>query len=225
MDPLNMKTATLSGKMYSVVSLDEFQQNRDLYSNTMTAVEVPVENGESTILPFRSGTNVESRPGVYVDGSLTFVHKAENPKEYQPDEVINFSNQDDIVEYANKCNMKRSMEMETLVCTDPSEYYVPPISGKESPEMLALKQAVIAKKIDLDRYSDRFGDNYPNDKRQFRSDTITLFMLKRMCTNLDMNAKLIIEDANPNVINPIGHQISVDLFGKNNDTESENNEG
>lgn len=224
MEPLNMKTATLDGKMYSVVSFDEFQQNKNLYANTMTAVEVPTEVG-STILPFRTGTNVDSRPGVYVDGSLTFVHQAENPKEYQPNEIINFSNQDDIVEYSRKCNMKRSMEMETLVCTDPSEYYVPPFSGKESPEMYALKQAVVAKKIDLDRYSDRFGDNYPNDKRQFKSDTITLFMLKRMCTNLDMNARLIIEDANPNVINPIGKQISVDLFGKNDELETDNNEG
>ena len=37
----------------------------------------------------------------------------------------------------------------------------------------ASMEAVISKNIDIDKYADRFGDNFPNDKRQFKREDIT----------------------------------------------------
>ena len=73
--------------------------------------------------------------------------------------------------------------------------------------------------IDIDKYADRFGENFPNDKRKMKDDKITLFLLKRMAECLDMNVDLIISDKNPNVPNPIGMPIKVSLTGNGDETE------
>ena len=54
-------------------------------------------------------------------------------------------------------------------------------------------------------------DNYPNDKRQLKSSSATLNIIKRFCTNCDMEAILILKDANPDVPNPIGKDIAISL--------------
>lgn len=48
--------------------------------------------------------------------------------------------------------------------TDKNIKFIPIVSNLDSPEMQRLKSAIIAKHIDLDKYSDRFGENYPNIK-------------------------------------------------------------
>ena len=52
--------------------------------------------------------------------------------------------------------------------------------------MRAMKESILAKSIDLDKYKDRFGTNYPNDKRKMKDSDITLNMIERMCKNLDI---------------------------------------
>ena len=79
--------------------------------------------------------------------------------------------------------------------------------------MKALKTAVLEKRIDLDKYEPRFGSNYNNDKRLFNKNTISLSMTKRLCEALDIKATLILEDKSPDVPNPIGRTIKVDLTG------------
>ena len=46
---------------------------------------------------------------------------------------------------------------------------------------------------------------------------ITLFMFERMCEKLDMKAQLIITDKNPDVPNPMGKTIVVDLISDDED--------
>ena len=86
--------------------------------------------------------------------------------------------------------------------------------------MVGLKEAVIAKNIDLDKYEQRFGVNYNNDKRLFNRNTITMSKLKTMFDVLDMKATLIIEDKSEEVPNPMGKKIIVDLT-TNNSAEGE----
>ena len=88
--------------------------------------------------------------------------------------------------------------------------------------MKALKQAITAKNIDIDKYADRFGENFPNDKRKLKDEKITLFLLKRMAECLDMNVDLIISDKSPNVPNPIGIPIKVSLTGNLEEVEGGN---
>ena len=217
-----MRKATIQGKFYDVVSLEEYQNHPDLYCSSMTAVDISRVDGSNIILPYRSGNPSDDRPGIYkLEGLGDLMVLPENEEEYKPTDMVSFDHIQDIQEYTERCAHVRSMECDTLTCTDPSKHYHPPISGKESPEMRGLKDAIMAKGIDIDQYADRFGDNFPNDKRQLKSDSITLFMLKRFCRCLDMKAELIIEDSNTGVPNPIGDPIVIDLFGNNDD---ENNE-
>jgi hypothetical protein len=67
------------------------------------------------------------------------------------------------------------------------------------------------KNIDLDKYAGRFQDNYPNDKRQLKNHSMTLNILKRFCKNCDIEAVLTLRDRNPDVPNPIGHEVSISL--------------
>ena len=91
---------------------------------------------------------------------------------------------------------------------------------EDSNEMKGMKEAVIAKHIDLDKYEHRFGSNYNNDKRLFNKHTISLPMIKRLCNALDMKATLVIEDANSDVPNPIGKKITIDVISNDEEGES-----
>ena len=123
-----------------------------------------------------------------------------------------------ILEYEYKrSNNKAEYESalrEKEILTNPDNIFIPTISEKDSPAMRGLKQAIIEKRIDIDKYQDRFGkENFPNDKRKFKDTDITMFMMNRMNKALDIKATLILEDKSPDVPNPIGRKISIDLTG------------
>jgi len=134
-----------------------------------------------------------------------------NEIEYSVDNVINFSNSKSFKEIIQKQNKLKSMER--IILTNPDNITIPKIGENDSPEMIGLKKAIIAKHIDLDKYSSRFGNNYSNDKRLLNDETITMSKLKTMFKALDIKATLIIEDKNDSIPNPIGEQIYVELTG------------
>ena len=85
--------------------------------------------------------------------------------------------------------------------------------------MIAFKQAIIDKHIDLDKYEQRFGVNYNNDKRLLKKDSITFGKLRDMCNALDIKATIEFRDANPNVPNPIGRVITAEITGESANVE------
>ena len=112
-----------------------------------------------------------------------------------------------------------SAEREILTTVD--SVFCPRITDADTPEMKGLKEAVTAKHIDLDKYEQRFGPNYNNDKRLFNRDSITMSKLKMMLNVLDMKGTLIIEDKADDVPNPIGRKIVVDLTENGYDDSEE----
>ena len=211
-----LKKQTINGRMYDVIDHIEFTENREIYDNSQTAVEVNI-NDTAYVLPLRVRNTGENKPGIYTDGCLDiFVLPKVYQKEYTTENTIDFSNCESIAEIMEKQEILRDEEREILA--NPDNIFIPPVSGKESPAMAGLKQAVIAKHIDIDKYQDRFGkENFANDKRKFKDDDITMFMLNRMNKALDIKATLILEDKNPDVPNPIGKKIVLDLTGYDND--------
>ena len=216
---MNLKKQAINGKLYNVVEHEEFMKNREIYEDPNTAVEVNI-NDIKYILPLRNNKISNDIPGVYNDGCLDFfILPDENQlKEYSSSNTIDFGNCSSMAEVMEKQKMLRDEEKEIL--TNPDNIFIPPISGKESPAMAGLKQAVIAKRIDIDKYQDRFGkENFPNDKRKFKDNDITMFMLNRMNKALDIKATIILEDRHPDVPNPIGKKIIMDLTGYDKDNE------
>ena len=145
---------------------------------------------------------------------------AEEEDDYVPNKVIEFSNTDDI-----KKILESQAQLSKLAepwITNPDNITFVSIGETDRPEVIGLKTAINEKHIDIDKYAGRFGENFPNDKRQLRNESLTLKMLERFCQNLDMEAVLIFKDKKPDVPNPIGREIVVSLTdGYSNDDDEQ----
>lgn len=206
--------AKINDKIYDVIKFDEYVASPEKYSYGYTAIS----EGD-TVFPIRNKT--DTRPGVYPGPVFSkFIHPLEEEKdEYSIDNIIDFDNAESIKDIISAQDKLRSAEKTILTTID--NVFIPTIDENDYPEMVGLKEAVIAKKIDLDKYEQRFGINYNNDKRLFNKNTITMSKLKTMLNALDMKASLIIEDKDPDVPNPIGKRIVVELTGSSNSDNSE----
>lgn len=208
-----MEKSKIKDKIYDVVNFEDYMKNKDLYDPAFTAIK----DGDY-LYPIRTKTSNE--PGAYpiYSGICFFKEPSRKDEEiYSADNTINFENATSLKDIITKQNKLRSAERTIL--TTPDNIFVPQIGENDSPEMVGLKEAVIAKNIDIDKYQARFGTNYSNDKRLFNDKNITLTKLKTMFRALDMKGTLIIEDLNEDVPNPIGKKIVVDLLG-GDDNES-----
>ena len=205
-----MKKAKIDGKIVDIESLEDISKKPTEYPTGYTAIET-----DKFILPLRGKNDI--RPGVYIGSAISRVVEPNEDEisDYSTNEIIDFSDVDNIQEVIEKQEELRSMERTILV--NANNIFTPRIRENDSPEMVALKQAVIKKNIDIDNYEPRFGSNYNNDKRLFDKSSITLVKLRSMLKNLDMKGTLIIEDANPDVPNPIGESIVVDITSNGGD--------
>lgn len=213
------KYAIIGGKQMNVYSADTVIQNQDiLVSDNQTAVEIE-HCGSPVILPVREKKDDDiSKPGFYIDNNpLVFISYpiTEDEKDIympSPDKVFDMRDIKTMQELVRK-KEEYDQTITSLLETDLNDdsIFRPPLLKTDTPEMRALKEAIIAKQIDLDKYSSRFGDNYPNDKRKLKDDNITSYMLKRICENLDIQVDLVIRDAKPNVPNPMGKVVKVNM--------------
>lgn len=206
----NMKKIKMNGKMCDVATLENYTSNRDVYIQGSTVIET-----DGYVLPMKP--KFDEGVGIYVGSTFSYpTYPSENEKEkYSLDNAIDMSNVKDIGELMKKQEAVRDLEKEVL--TNPDDICIPVIGEKDTPAMKALKMAVLDKHMDINKYAHRFGANFNNDKRNLNKESISLPMLERMCSNLDIKATLILEDANSNVSNPIGRSIVVELTGEGED--------
>ena len=202
------KKIRIGDKIYDVTTLEEYTKNKDAYIPQYTAIEDPDTN---LVLPLKN--RYENGPGITVGTGIAYIEEPESEirDEYNDSKIIDFGNTKSIHDMMEKQRVVRSLERDIL--TSPDNIFMPKIFDDDSPEMKALKSAVLDKHIDLDKYEPRFGSNYNNDKRLFNKSTISLPMLKRVCDALDIEATLILTDKNNDVPNPMGNTIEVKLTG------------
>ena len=122
---------------------------------------------------------------------------------------------DNMNQYIKESEKYKDRDAEALERCESDGKYVPPILEADSPEMRALKTCIIEKDIDLDKYSERFGANYPNDKRKLKDAEITSFLLKRYCNNLDIDVDMVFRDRDENVPNAMNKEIRINLVPGN----------
>ena len=120
--------------------------------------------------------------------------------------IVDFGSASSTQEFIEKNNEYRDKEREIL--TTPDNIFVPQLKEGDLPEMQALKEAVISKHIDIDKYAHKF-DRFNNDKRLFNDTSISMKKLKSMCDSLDIKATLILEDKSSDVPNPMGKKVEV----------------
>lgn len=220
---MDLKTATIDGKIMDVVSEDKYRSEYETYTNpsliSSTAVEVSDQNGVGYVLPFRGKT--DDKPGIYPDGCIYFIKYPgeQEASQYRSDSVnmVDFSDVNNISEFLDKNRQIR--DMETNVLTDADSIFTPPLNQDDSPEMRAFKQAIASKHMDINRYAPRFGDNYLNDKRILKTSSITMNKLIAMSKKLDIEVELTLRNSSSDVANPMDKPITVILTGNNDDKE------
>lgn len=202
------KKMRINEKIYDVTTLDEYVQFKDAYIQQYTAIHDPETR---LVLPIKN--RYDESPGIVVGNGVSYIEEPEEEEmdDYLDKSIIDFDNSKSIHDMMEKQRIVRTLERDIL--TSPDNIFTPKIFDDDSPEMKALKTAVLDKHIDLDKYEPRFGSNYNNDKRLFNKNTISLSMMKRMCEALDIEATLILTDKSEDVPNPMGKTIEVKLTG------------
>ena len=212
MPDINVKKASVNGKVYDVLEYDEYVRNFEL-NKDRTDIAVKTEyNGETLILPYNGRYKGDPiTPGIYNAGIMDYYKMPDesNMQKYIPERIISMSNKDDIADIINSGELYKKLDEPFITSPDNITYIA--VRESDHPEMKCLKMALNAKKIDLDKYAGRFGENFPNDKRQLKGNTATLNIIKRYCRNCDMEATLTLKDKNPDVPNPMGKEISISL--------------
>ena len=206
---MEMKNVKIDGTLMTVTSVEQYDENPELYVSGRTAVEVPEKD---MVLPvYKRSEYNPGRIGLYHQ-SCTLFSKVVLPEEagqYAQENVIDLSDAHTMADLISKQEAVRDIEYDMLTTVD--NEFVPKIGENDSPAMRALKTAVTEKHIDINQYSHRFGSNFNNDRRQYNRPTISMQMLERQCRGFDIKATLILEDASPDVANPIGRKIVVEL--------------
>lgn len=206
----------IKGRLYEVADVEHYVKHQDAYLNGYTAVDI----GQDMIYPVIPSTSMDAGIVIRKNAPFNYVRKPDDNEAAQYDRscVIDYRDATNYREFVEKQNMVRELEKDIL--TSPDNIYVPPEDPDDSPAMKALKQAVIAKHIDLDKYAPRLGSNYNNDKRIFNKSSISLPMIVRMANALDIKASLVLEDqttdSGDTVPNPMGDSIIVELTSKQN---------
>lgn len=210
-----IKKAKINDKLFDVVSISEYNKNPDMYISDSTAIE-----NDGLLYPIKK-TMDNGKPGMFhTDPANFFISPSEEERSlYSSDNIIDFNGESikDIIIAQTKLK-----SAERTILTSIDNLFIPHIDQDDEPEMKALKEAIICKNIDIDKYANRFGKNFPNDKRILKKDSITMTKLKSVMEALDMKGTIIIEDKDPNVPNPIGKKIIAELTLRGDeDNESE----
>lgn len=211
---MSLEKAKINDAIYDVIDIEEYYKNPSAYGS-YTAI-----NGrDGFIYPIR--TKTDTRPGFYPTGGLDFFKQPVGGEVnvYTQQNVINFKDATSLREIIQTQQKLESEERTILTTID--NVFAPEITNGDTPEMRALKQAVLDKHIDLDKYESRFGPNYNNDKRLLKKNSITFGKLRSIADALDIKVSMTIEDAAPDVPNPIGRAITVDLTGGQTTLEEE----
>ena len=193
--------------MYDVCDVEEYKQHKSRYLPGHTAI---LKDG--CLYPVLSTNSKSTACGVMIGHPISFFNQPleSEREEYSSSNMIDFSDSKDIASMIDKLDAVKKLESDVLTTVD--NIFIPKIKAEDTPEMVALKNAVIKKHIDLDKYEHRFGENYANDKRLFNKNNISLGKMKTIANALDMDIILTIKDA-PDAPNPIGEVIEIKLTG------------
>lgn len=204
-----MKKMTILDKMYDVASIEEYNKlGQNVFNPNFTAIQM-----HGYVLPVRTAMDDE-RPGVYFspNSPVMLVNKpeAEDEKYYAESGIVDYSKPDDIRGVIRNNEIVRDMENEILTDKDNISRFK--IGDYDAPALVALKQAINIKEVDMDKYKPRF-NQFNNDIRVLtkpENTSITLGKLVDFCNNMDIEAELILRDK-PNAPNPMAREVVVKL--------------
>ena len=220
---IDSRSAIINGKLMTISSEKDYPKYERIFNSNKAYSNYALEvdcNGETYVLPFINKT--DKCPGVYPEGCIYFVNVPQTEKEKETYaienlDIIDIGQSDSINDFLNKTKTIRDMEATTLSSSDYK--FIPQQFPNDTPEMRAFKEAVGLKGCDINKYAQRFGENFLNDKRLFKTNSITMNKLISISKNLDIEAELILRDASGDVPNKMGKEVRVILTGDSEDDE------
>lgn len=198
-----MKKALINNRLYDVVDMQEYSKNQDIYNPRFTAIE-----GHGKVLPIKSKN--DSGVGIYYqnDAAVCTVIKPE-PDDHNYDDsiIIDYSDCKTVKDVIQKDNLVRDIENEIL--TNKDNIFSLNIGPDDTPEMKAIKEAINLKQVDIKQYENRF-DQFQNDIRLLKGNSITLGKLISTCNNFDISAEITLRDRE-GCANPMNSEIRINL--------------
>lgn len=205
-----MKKMKIKNKLYSVVTMTEFTRGgEEIYNPKSTAIDLG-----NMVLPLKSiNTSDNLEPGVYYNDECNMAANIVKPLEedmdiYDANNIIDFSNPSNIRDIFEKNELVRDIERDILTTKD--NILDLKITEEDTPEMRAVKTAINMKQVDKKSYEDRF-DQFQNDMRLLKGNTITLSKLISTCDKFDIDATLTLKDKYKDTPNPMGDVIVINL--------------
>ena len=198
-----MKKALINNRLYDVVDMEEYTEHQDLYNPRFTAIE-----GHGKVLPIKNKN--DSGVGIYYqnNGLMCNVEKPEPDDHSYDDSIISdYGDCKTIKDVINKDNLVRDIENEIL--TNKENIFQLNIGPDDTPEMKAIKEAINLKQVDIKNYENRF-DQFQNDIRLLKGNSITLRKFISTCDKFDINAELTLRDRE-GCANPMNSEIRINL--------------
>jgi len=200
-----MKKVELNKRLYTVIEKEKYAKDRSLYNPRLTAIEV---RGGDYVLPFNSRPS-DTEPGVYwyENGMVAVVNKPENPEDYSSERIIDYTKAKDVGDLIRNNEIIRDIQNDIMTTSD--NILKLNISDKCTPAMKGLKQAINIKGVDKKQYEDKF-EQFQNDMRLLKGDSITLAKLESIGTAFDIDILLTLRDKD-GAPNPMGEEIVINL--------------
>ena len=210
-----MRRITIGNQMYDVITPQQYLENKDSYLNESL---LAIQESDGNVYPLKRG-KILNDVGWYDRGGYGRVVKpSEQKKEkYSENNIIDFNNAKDIHEIIEMNEVYNNMEREILVT--PDNLYKPKHTETESGLSYAVKESMIAKNFDINKYQSKWNPKsaFNNDKKEINKDDISIKKAIRIWNNTDIVATLTLKDKNPNVPNPMGREITVTLNDYNDE--------
>lgn len=206
-----IRKGLLNNKLVDIVSIEEYNENKDIYDPSCTAIE-----DNNILYPIINRPPIEddkNNIGCYDMGGLYQFNRPskEDESEYKADgKIINFSDTKGIEDLIKRTLNYKELEKEILTDDTGVTMFKEDSIEDNEPNMRALKKAINLKKINIDNYKERC-PKFINDRRLFQKKSITLNKELAWADILDIKATLILEDKNPDVPNPMGSKVVVEL--------------
>ena len=157
---------------------------------------------------------IPSIPGVYrKDDGLIFVDPDEsNIADYSVDNIRDMDT-GSILSYIAD-NADEFVQPDDIeIINSSGDIYIPTIGDDDDFLKRIIKEAIIAKRINLKNYKDKFSDNYSltNMKSGLsRSTKMTVPNFLKWCEILGLDWKVILSDSGADKYNPLPKEISID---------------
>ena len=213
---INLRKVPMDNKLQRMVTIPQYVSSPASYQPNKTVID----NGRNMMLPLITQAAYEKgNVGLYIDPN-SFVHPFNMPEEEDRDKydieknknnIIDFSDCNNYHDIISKQKAIKEVRSELMTNADHVSYY--PIGDNDTRLMAGLKEAINSKECDINCYEPNFDGNFLNDIRILNGESITDKKTIKFGNAMDIKVTVRFEDKSPDVPNPMGKVVEVELTG------------